>query len=145
MFDGILYGFRRVNCKHWVVPLVWPVWPDRAVVLTCSHHQKRSRQAPGSWLVRFHPDKFDGPQHCAQTMSLLVSAGKELLGNHAASVNCEHKLGISLNLSLVGNQRWLSWIASSGTWRQMHTDEIELKFEQKSDWILFWHHVLMLV
>ena len=49
-----------------------------------------------SWrklFIKFHPDKFDGDKSCAQRMSLIINAGKEVLENHPACQGGRHKRG----------------------------------------------------
>ena len=38
-------------------------------------------------MVKYHSDKFNGPQHCATMMALILNAGKELLDSHSACAN----------------------------------------------------------
>ena len=71
-------GFRRVK--------QWPAWFDLFGLTEQSCSPKTLKASYRKLMVQYHPDKFDGPHHCALTMSLLVNAGKELLENRGACV-----------------------------------------------------------
>ena len=38
-------------------------------------------------MMKYHPDKFNGPHHCATMRTLILNAGKELVDNHGACAN----------------------------------------------------------
>ena len=71
-------GFRRVK--------QWPAWFDLFGLTEQSCSPTALKASYHKLMLRFHPDKFDGPEHCAQTMGLLINAGKELLENHGACI-----------------------------------------------------------
>eukprot|EP00947_MAST-08B_sp_MAST-8B-sp1_P001940 g1940.t1 len=69
-------AFRRV--RH------WDRWFGLFKLDESSCSAQALKRAYRKVMLRYHPDKFRGSAHCAQTMSLIVNAGKELLENHSA-------------------------------------------------------------
>ena len=73
------FGFRRV--QH------WDEWFKLFGLTQQSCSPKALKRSYYRRMVKYHPDKFNGPQHCATMMALILNAGKELLDSHSACAN----------------------------------------------------------
>ena len=73
------FGFRRVQR--------WDEWFKLFGLTQQSCSPKALKRSYYRRMVKYHPDKFNGPQHCATMMALILNAGKELLDSHSACAN----------------------------------------------------------
>lgn len=76
-FEAVVKGVQQ-NVKH------WDKWFKLFRLSKSSCSRLKVKKAYRRLMLQYHPDKFDGPKHCATEMSFVLAAGRELLEGHSA-------------------------------------------------------------